>query len=65
MDFMAKLPPRDLMNALKAAREQSQGQLPSDAKSQPLTSKARPDGSLTLEAFAKAFAKAKDLSKLH
>lgn len=61
---MAKLLQRDLMNALKAAREQSKGQLPSDAKPQPLTLKARPDGFLTLEAFAKAFAKAKGLSKL-
>jgi hypothetical protein len=62
---MAKMPPPDLLKALKAAREQSEGSLPSHATRQPkkpLTPKA--DG-LTLEALAKAFAKTKNFPKLH
>jgi hypothetical protein len=55
---MAKSPPPDLLSALKAAREQSQGKLPSSPK-------PKKDEGLTLEIFAKAFAKAKNLQKLH
>ncbi len=55
---MAKRPTPDLLSALKSAREQSQGKLPSSAKPK------KEDG-LTLEAFAKAYAKAKNLHKLH
>lgn len=55
---MAKPPPPDLLSALKAAREQSQGKLPSSPK-------PKKDDGLTLEVFAKAFAKAKNLQKLH
>jgi len=55
---MAKPPPPDLLSALKAAREQSQGKLPSSPK-------PKKDDGLTLEIFAKAFAKAKNLQKLH
>jgi hypothetical protein len=55
---MAKPPPPDLLSALKAAREQSQGKLPSP-------SKPKKDEGLTLEIFAKAFAKAKNLQKFH
>jgi hypothetical protein len=55
---MAKPPPLDLLSALKAAREQSQDKLPSPVK-------PKKDDGLTLEIFAKAFAKAKNLQKLH
>jgi len=55
---MAKPPQTDLLKALQAAREQSKGKLPSQAK-------PKKDDGLTLEVFAKAFAKSKNLQKLH
>lgn len=62
---MAKSPPPDLLKALKAAREQSEGSLPSHATHQAKKPPASKADGVTLEAFAKAFAKTKNFPKLH
>jgi len=62
---MAKLPPADLLKALKSAREQSQGSLPSHTTQKPSKPPAQKTDGVTLEALAKAFARTKGFPKLH